>query len=79
VAAVGTTQIEAPMPGLVIAVSVSAGQEVEEGQPLITLEAMKMQQVLSAPFSARVDEIAVQEGAYVEAQALLIQLKNDQN
>ena len=79
VAAVGTTQIEAPMPGLVIAVSVSAGQEVEEGQPLITLEAMKMQQVLSAPFSARVDEIAVQEGAYVEAQALLMQLKNDQN
>ena len=79
VAAVGATQIEAPMPGLVIAVSVSAGQEVEEGQPLITLEAMKMQQVLSAPFSARVDEIAVQEGAYVEAQALLIQLKNDQN
>ena len=79
VAAVGTTQIEAPMPGLVIAVSVIAGQEVEEGQPLITLEAMKMQQVLSAPFSARVDEIAVQEGAYVEAQALLIQLKNDQN
>ena len=79
VAAVGTIQIEAPMPGLVIAVSVSAGQEVEEGQPLITLEAMKMQQVLSAPFSARVDEIAVQEGAYVEAQALLIQLKNDQN
>jgi 3-methylcrotonyl-CoA carboxylase alpha subunit len=79
VAAVGTTQIEAPIPGLVIAVSVSAGQEVEEGQPLITLEAMKMQQVLSAPFSARVDEIAVQEGAYVEAQALLIQLKNDQN
>ena len=79
VAAVGTTQIEAPMPGLVIAVSVSAGQEVEEGQPLITFEAMKMQQVLSAPFSARVDEIAVQEGAYVEAQALLIQLKNDQN
>ena len=79
VAAVGTTQIEAPMPGLVIAISVSAGQEVEEGQPLITLEAMKMQQVLSAPFSARVDEIAVQEGAYVEAQALLIQLKNDQN
>ena len=77
VAAVGTTQIEAPMPGLVIAVSVSAGQEVGEGQPLITLEAMKMQQVLSAPFSARVDEIAVQEGAYVEAQALLIQLKND--
>ena len=79
VAAVRTTQIEAPMPGLVISVSVSAGQEVEEGQPLITFEAMKMQQVLSAPFSARVDEIAVQEGAYVEAQSLLIQLKNDQN
>ena len=79
VADVGATQIEAPMPGLVIAVSVTAGQQVKEGQPLITLEAMKMQQVLSAPFSARVDEVAVQEGAYVEAQALLIQLKNDQN
>ena len=79
VAAVGATQIEAPMPGLVIAVSVTAGQQVKEGQPLITLEAMKMQQVLSAPFSGRVDEIAVEEGAYVEAQTLLIQLKNDQN
>ena len=79
VADVGATQIEAPMPGLVIAVSVAAGQQVQEGQPLITLEAMKMQQVLSAPFSGRVDEIAVEEGAYVEAQALLIQLKNDQN
>ena len=79
VAAVGATQIEAPMPGLVIAVSVTAGQQVKEGQPLITLEAMKMQQVLFAPFSGRVDEIAVEEGAYVEAQALLIQLKNDQN
>ncbi len=79
VAAVGATQIEAPMPGIVIAVSVTAGQQVKEGQPLITLEAMKMQQVLSAPFSGRVDEIAVEEGAYVEAQALLIQLKNDQN
>ena len=79
VADVGATQIEAPMPGLVIAVSVAAGQQVQEGQPLITLEAMKMQQVLSAPFSARVDKIAVEEGAYVEAQTLLIQLKNDQN
>ena len=79
VADVGATQIEAPMPGLVIAVSVTAGQQVKEGQPLITLEAMKMQQVLSAPFSARVDKIAVEEGAYVEAQTLLIQLKNDQN
>ena len=79
VAAVGATQIEAPMPGLVIGVSVTAGQQVKRGQPLITLEAMKMQQVLSAPFSGRVDEIAVEEGAYVEAQALLIQLKNDQN
>ena len=79
VADVGATQIEAPMPGLVIAVSVTAGQQVKEGQPLITLEAMKMQQVLSAPFSARVDKIAVEEGAYVEAETLLIQLKNDQN
>ena len=79
VADVGATQIEAPMPGLVIAVSVTAGQQVKEGQPLITLEAMKMQQVFSAPFSARVDKIAVEEGAYVEAQTLLIQLKNDQN
>ena len=79
VADVGATQIESPMPGLVIAVSVTAGQQVKEGQPLITVEAMKMQQVLFAPFSARVDKIAVEEGAYVEAQTLLIQLKNDQN
>ena len=41
--------INAPMPGLVLEVSVEAGQEVEEGTPLLILEAMKMENVIKAP------------------------------
>jgi len=58
-------EIEAPMPGKVTAVEVSAGEKVAKGQRLLTLEAMKMEHALTAPFDGVVAELNAREGAQV--------------
>ena len=50
-------EIEAPMPGKVTAVEVSNGEKVAKGQRLLTLEAMKMEHALTAPFDGTVTEL----------------------
>ncbi|MBZ5735967.1 biotin/lipoyl-binding protein [Nocardioides sp. TRM66260-LWL] len=61
----------APMPGTVVGVSVAAGQEVVAGQPVLVLEAMKMQHTVSAPTDGVVTEINVEPGAQVAAGEVL--------
>jgi propionyl-CoA carboxylase alpha chain len=61
----------APMPGTVARVVVSAGDEVRAGQPLLWLEAMKMEHRVAAPTDGVVTELAVAEGAQVEQGAVL--------
>lgn len=73
-AAVGAAVIKAPMPGLVLRIQVEAGQQVEKGQALIVLEAMKMENVLKAPASGIVAEIKAVAGAAVEKGEVLIQM-----
>jgi 3-methylcrotonyl-CoA carboxylase alpha subunit len=67
----------APMPGLVKALFVSAGQTVAAGDRLAVLEAMKMEHSLTAARAGVVAEVLVQEGDQVEAGAALILLEND--
>lgn len=67
--------INAPMPGLVLEVSVEAGQEVEEGTPLLILEAMKMENVIKAPGQGIVKNVNVQKGEAVEKNYLLIEME----
>ncbi len=62
----------APMPGRVIQVNVKLGDSVEVGQPLVVLEAMKMEQVLVAPAAGVVTEIGCSEGDIVEAGRVLV-------
>ena len=68
----GEVAIKAPMPGLVIAVLVHAGQEISAGDNLIILESMKMENELKAPRAGRVDRISVQPGNNVEQNQTLI-------
>ncbi|MBK1637062.1 acetyl-CoA carboxylase biotin carboxylase subunit [Rhodovulum adriaticum] len=75
---VGGDGIEAPMPGLVKAVQVSAGAGVTAGQALVILEAMKMEHTLTAPRDGIVAELLVAEGAQVEAGAPLIRLEPEE-
>jgi acetyl/propionyl-CoA carboxylase alpha subunit len=67
-------QIRAPMPGKVTVVAVAAGDKVAKGQPLVTLEAMKMEHALTAPFDGSVDEVAVTLGAQVSEGTVLVKL-----
>ncbi|UXU74729.1 MULTISPECIES: acetyl-CoA carboxylase biotin carboxylase subunit [unclassified Paracoccus (in: a-proteobacteria)] len=66
-----------PMPGLVKAVFVSAGQEVAAGDRLAVLEAMKMEHTLTAARDGRVAEVLAQAGDQVEAGAPLIRLEDE--
>jgi 3-methylcrotonyl-CoA carboxylase alpha subunit len=68
-------EIVAPMPGRVTAVEVAAGEAVTKGQRLLTLEAMKMEHGLVAPFDGTVAEVAAEAGAQVGEGALLARVK----
>ncbi len=69
--------ILAPMPGKVITVDVAEGQQVEAGQRLMVLEAMKMEHALTAPFAGTVAELAAREGQQVQVEALLARVVKD--
>jgi acetyl/propionyl-CoA carboxylase alpha subunit len=68
----GPARLNAPMPGRVVRVLAGVGQEVEPGQGLVVIEAMKMENELKSPRKGLVHEIAVREGQAVEAGALLV-------
>ncbi len=67
--------IKAPMPGLILKVLVSAGQVLKKGEPVLILEAMKMENVFKAPADAVVKEIHVQAAQAVEKGQILITLE----
>jgi acetyl/propionyl-CoA carboxylase alpha subunit/acetyl-CoA carboxylase carboxyltransferase component len=67
--------VRSPVPALVVATPLQAGDEVEAGAPLLVVESMKMETVLRAPFRGRVRELAVSVGSQVEAGARLLRLE----
>jgi acetyl/propionyl-CoA carboxylase alpha subunit len=71
----GEASVAAPMPGTVIRVLVGEGDEVQPRQPLIVLEAMKMETPLVAPYEATVRAVNVAEGDRVAGGAILIELE----
>ncbi|HEX8126060.1 MAG TPA: acetyl/propionyl/methylcrotonyl-CoA carboxylase subunit alpha [Allosphingosinicella sp.] len=64
-----------PMPGRVISVDVAPGDRVAKGQKLLTLEAMKMEHSLVAPFEGVVAELAAAQGAQVTEGTLLVRVE----
>ncbi|WP_170391002.1 pyruvate carboxylase [Ruegeria arenilitoris] len=67
--------VGAPMPGVVSTVAVTAGQEVKEGDLLLTIEAMKMETGIHAERDATVKAVHVQPGGQIDAKDLLVELK----
>ena len=67
--------VGAPMPGVVSTVAVTAGQEVKEGDLLLTIEAMKMETGIHAERDATVKAVHVQPGGQIDAKDLLIELE----
>jgi len=70
----GEFHLKAPMPGLVVAISVAEGQEVKKGDVLIILESMKMQNELKSPRDGTVSNIKIKAGESVEQKQLLLNL-----
>ena len=66
------SELKAPMPGLVLKVLVKEGAEVKKNDPLLVLEAMKMENVIKSPGDAVVQKIHAVEGAAVEKAQLLL-------
>jgi biotin carboxyl carrier protein len=71
----GPARITAPMPGKVVRVLAARGQTVAARQGVVVVEAMKMENELRAPRAGTVAEVLVQEGAPVEAGALLLTIE----
>jgi biotin carboxyl carrier protein len=69
------SSLRAPMPGSVLAVMVNQGQTVAEGEPLLKLEAMKMEHTIRAPAAGIVTEIFYAPGDSVPADAQLLHLE----
>lgn len=67
----GAARLTAPMPGKVVRVLVEPGDAVEARQPLVVVEAMKMENEMTAPRAGTVAEVEVSEGMSVEAGRLL--------
>jgi len=74
VAGDGAREVRAAMPGKVVAVLVEAGANVERGQGLVVLEAMKMENEIGSPRTGTVAEVCVRPGQAVEAGELLVRL-----
>ena len=73
--AAGDGAIVSPMPGKLIAVAVKRGEAVKKGQKLLTLEAMKMEHSLTAPFDGIVAELNAEEGGQVSEGAMLARIE----
>ena len=71
----GPSRLTAPIPGKVVSVKVAEGDEVEPGQPLVVLEAMKMENELAAEQKGRVAAVHISEGNTVEGGEVLIELE----
>jgi biotin carboxyl carrier protein len=71
----GPQVLVSPMPGKVVKLLATVGQEVVEGQALVIVEAMKMENELRAPKSGRVGQVFVSEGQNVEHRAKLVSVE----
>ena len=75
VADTGTFHLKAPMPGLIVSISVEEGQEVQKGDVLLILESMKMQNELKSPRDGVIGRIQVADGDSVEQRQKMLSVE----
>jgi biotin carboxyl carrier protein len=71
----GPAPLVAPMPGMIVRVNAREGEQVQAGQGLVVMEAMKMENELRAPTAATVKRVLVGPGTAVEKGALLLEME----
>jgi biotin carboxyl carrier protein len=70
-------QVRAPLPGRIVKLSVKVGDRVLLGAPLLTIEAMKMENEIAAPRGGRITRVLVEPGATVDADAELLSIEEE--
>ncbi|MCB9209829.1 MAG: biotin attachment protein [Ignavibacteriales bacterium] len=68
----GKRNIFSPMPGLIVKINKKVGDEIQADEPLILLEAMKMENVIKSPLTGKITEILIKEGSSVEKNQVLV-------
>ena len=68
-------EVKAPMPGMVLKIMKNTGDEIEVGDSLLILEAMKMENDLKAPSSGKIKEVYISEGSAVEKDDKLLTIE----
>ena len=71
----GDASLESPMPGTIIKVMVNEGDPVSEGQPLLIMEAMKMEHTITAPYDGTIKHLPYKQGAQVTGGVLLVEIE----
>jgi len=71
----GGNNLTSGMPGKIVKIFIKPGQEIKEGEPLLIMEAMKMENEMRASRDVTIDEILVAEGNTIESGAILISFK----
>lgn len=69
------SELKAPMPGLVLDIKVNVGTEIAKGDPLLVLEAMKMENIIKSPTDGVVKDIKVETSKAVEKNEILIEFE----
>lgn len=69
-------ELKSPMPGLVLKIEANPGDVLQKGDPILVLEAMKMENVLKAPADVKVKEVLVKSGQAVEKNAVLVKFQS---
>jgi len=73
-ASAGAGRLTAPMSGRIVKIAVQEGQQVRSNQPLVVLEAMKMEHVVEAPHAGLIQKVCVEVGQQVASGAVLVEL-----
>ncbi len=71
-------EVKAPMPGVILEVKVNGSADIKKGDPLVVLEAMKMENVIKSPVDATIKDVLVQKGDKVEKNAILVAFDDTQ-
>jgi biotin carboxyl carrier protein len=72
----GETPVRSPMPGILLSLAVEVGQRIESGEPLLVLEAMKMQNTIPSPVSGTVKSLPVAAGSRVMRDQVLVTIES---